>query len=304
MVLPKYDSRGSVVAAADVSKHVNLKFSGSGSAARPASYGGTAPLNQAIAEFGSDVNGDITNGNGNLAGIVFDQIRISKGMRFNFGTASTPITCNATTLFIDTTTAAVHVKGTFDRVIVARCPHTFTITGNSQTTREGCRELIVLGNNGVITVNNFTKIDNIFLTGRGNRVDVVDNIDSYSGTGGEPGPLHVRIHESNFLNGGAEYNRMVVANGRLRCSGPVDQLEMFGTSSRAELDSHIRGDQFDGFMTVNSLAGSFSILTDVRVFGGILEEREKPITTQATSQHKCEGSYSIRPANGSTIDLS
>ena len=305
MVLPKYDSRGSEAAAANVSKHENVRFTGSGAIGRSAAYDGT-PRNQSNLEFGEGAQGDVTNGSSGLSNKTLAALRISKSFGFKFGTASTPIEINAATAYIDAPRAEVHLKGSFDRIIVNRIPYLFTLQADAGSGK-GIRDLVVIGDNGTISITDDVRVDRVFLYGSSVRVDVGEDVESYSGTGAETGPLEMRVGRGNRLDGVSNLNKVVVAGGRATFN-TCEELIQFGSTSRTEFNGPISdGKVFEGILTTpEGQAGSPSrIVGGVQFFGGSVETNHDVITNTSGGGggFPIEGSARLRLRVGQTVEI-
>lgn len=307
MVLPKYDSTGSVAAPADVSKHSLLKFDGSGSVGRPSAYGGTAPKNQSTLEFGSGCFGDITNGGGAISGLSLDALRISKSFVHKFGTSSDPIEANATTAFIDAPRAEVHLKGSFQRVIVNRIPYVFTLSSDVGS-NQGIGDLIVIGDNGTVTLTSNLRVDRIFVYGSSVFVDVGDDVESRSLTGAEPGPLEIRVGRGNRIDGTDSLNKMVVAGGSATMVG-AETMVQFGSGAKTTFRGVIgslTGKILEGVLTTPDVFSSSAKLgSGLRMLGGSIDTRfqVKTNTSGGGGGVPIESPTTIRTTAGSTVDI-
>lgn len=305
MVLPKYDSRGSEAAAANVSKHENVRFTGSGPVSTAKNYDGT-PRNQSNLEFGEGAQGNVTNGSSGLSGKTLAALRISKSFGFKFGTASTPIEINATTAYIDAPRAEVHLKGSFDRIIVNRIPYLFTLQADAGSGK-GIRDLVVIGDNGTISITDDVRVDRVFLYGSSVRVDVGEDVESYSGTGAETGPLELRVGRGNRLDGVENLNKIVVAGGRANFT-TCEELIQFGSTSRTEFGGPISDGKILGgiLSTPGTQATTPSkIVGDVQFFGGSIETNHDVITNPSGGGggFPIEGAARLRLRVGQTVEI-
>ena len=303
MVLPKYDSTGSVAATADVSKHSLLKFEGTGNVDRPASYGGTAPKNQSTLEFGAGVTGDIIQSGTGLSNLSLDALRISKSFVHKFGTSSTPILANATTAFIDAPRAEVHLKGSFQRVIVNRIPYLFTLSSEVGS-NQGIGELIVIGDNGTIQLTNNLRVDRIFVYGSSIFVNAADDLESRSLTGSEVGPLEIRVGRGNRVDGTDSLNKIVVAGGSAVING-AETIVQFGSGATTEFSGNLTsGKILEGVLKTPAFTGA-KIVGGVKMLGGDIDTKFQVVTNTSGGGGgvPIESPTSIRTTAGSTVDI-
>ncbi len=305
MVLPKYDSKGSVVAPADKSKHKRLKFSGSGNIGRPASYGGTSPKNQSTLEFGAGVLGDVVQSGTGIGDLSLDALRISKSFVHKFGTSSNPILANATTAFIDAPRAEVHLKGSFQRVIVNRIPYLLTLSSEVGS-NQGIQDLIVIGDNGTVQLTSNLRVDRIFVYGSSVFVDVGNDVESRSLSGAESGPLEIRVGRGNRIDGTDSLNKMVVAGGSATMVG-AETLVQFGSGAKTKFRGSITsGKILEGVLTTPDVFSSDALLgSALRMLGGSIDTRfqVKTNTSGGGGGVPIESPTTIRTTAGSTVDI-
>ena len=303
MVLPKYDSTGSVAATADVSKHSLLKFEGSGNVGRPSAYGGTAPKNQSTLEFGAGATGDVLQSGTGIGDLSLDALRISKSFVHKFGTSSTPILANATTAFIDAPRAEVHLKGSFQRVIVNRIPYLFTLSSEVGS-NQGIGDLIVIGDNGTIQLTNNLRVDRIFVYGSSVFVNAADDLESRSLTGSEVGPLEIRVGRGNRIDGTDSLNKMVVAGGSAVING-AETIVQFGSGATTDFSGNLTsGKILEGVLKTPAFTGA-KIVGGVKMLGGNIDTRFQVVTNTSGGGGgvPIESPTTIRTTAGSTVDI-
>ncbi len=238
-----------------------------------------------------------------IGDLSLDALRISKSFVHKFGTSSNPILANATTAFIDAPRAEVHLKGSFQRVIVNRIPYLLTLSSEVGS-NQGIQDLIVIGDNGTVQLTSNLRVDRIFVYGSSVFVDVGDDVESRSLTGAESGPLEIRVGRGNRIDGTDSLNKMVVAGGSATING-ADEIVQFGSGAKTEFSGNLSsGKILEGVLKTPAFT-SAKIVGGVKMLGGDIDTKFQVVTNTVGSGggFSIESPTTIRTTAGSTVDI-
>lgn len=226
MVLPKFDSRGSVdsaVSGAGVTARWIATSEGSWNNVRRWSSG-VVPKSGSIVIL-SNSSTTVTTGI-TSAEATAKSLRVQGDYLGNIGEAATPVEISAETCVLDTRAERVNLKGTFGRLVIGKSP---SILNLSASTGGGVKELFVTKSAGRVKLSNIAV--GLIVIESGTNVEL-DGITRYgaAGTHSMDGP-DVVVNEGATMFSGAEMESLR-NSGMVTHSGQVGKLVQVSTSAK------------------------------------------------------------------------
>jgi hypothetical protein len=301
MVLPKFDSRGSVdsaVSGAGITARWTATSEGSWNNVRRWSSG-VVPKSGSIVIL-SNSSTTVTTGI-TAAEATAKSLRVQGDYTSNIGVAATPVEISAETCVLNTTAERVNLKGTFGRLVIGKSPSILTLTADSGG---GVKELFVTKAAGRVKVSNVPV--GLIVIEEGTNVEI-DGITRYGAAGphGLDGP-DVIVNRRATLFTQVDEIESLRNSGLVTTPGSVGKLVQVSDTAKTVFQtksgSPIQGsDSFISAGLVVMEGGGTSQGLMGKIHGGAIACADG--TKYTNSNLKVEGPATFRSLAGQTVAI-